>query len=194
MASPRSTTSFSATRPQSTSCVEFSAPDVQQTVQVRTAVTHLWWIGLSRQGLTYEGTCENPTCIAWTKGTTSWPGRTACKMLLGSYRPNEDYDYNRVKCPACGFDFIPERYVFSMCRVQVHYRKAGSPFRMTNFSVQREGELYVLGTPGRKVVYTSLVIDVHPVDQGSRSEMTSSSSAAAAAQAADFAASHLMSF
>eukprot|EP00929_Paragymnodinium_shiwhaense_P020646 TRINITY_DN13692_c0_g2_i1.p1 TRINITY_DN13692_c0_g2~~TRINITY_DN13692_c0_g2_i1.p1 ORF type:complete len:196 (+),score=7.82 TRINITY_DN13692_c0_g2_i1:233-820(+) len=195
MASPRSTTSLPTGRPQATSCVEFSAPDVQETARLRTTVTDLWWIGLSRQGLTYEGTCKNPTCIAWTEGTNSWPGRTACKMSLGSYRPNEDYDYNRVKCPACGFDFIPERYVFAMCKVQVHYRQAGSQFRVASFSVQREGELHVLGTPGRKVVYTSLVINVQPVDQGFGSETALGSSAAAsAAQTADVASSQFMSF
>eukprot|EP00929_Paragymnodinium_shiwhaense_P106578 TRINITY_DN7206_c0_g1_i1.p1 TRINITY_DN7206_c0_g1~~TRINITY_DN7206_c0_g1_i1.p1 ORF type:complete len:209 (-),score=13.11 TRINITY_DN7206_c0_g1_i1:174-800(-) len=147
-------------RPPNWSFVEFSAPDVEEQTRVRTTKTDMWWIGISRRGLTYEGTCRSSACIASSEGLTTWPGRTSCKKTLGSYRPNEDYDYSRVKCPACGRDFFPERFVFMNCSVEVHYRLAGQQPRKVNFTVRGDNEIYVLGTPGRQAVYTSLVLDV----------------------------------
>eukprot|EP00929_Paragymnodinium_shiwhaense_P106580 TRINITY_DN7206_c0_g3_i1.p1 TRINITY_DN7206_c0_g3~~TRINITY_DN7206_c0_g3_i1.p1 ORF type:complete len:220 (-),score=26.77 TRINITY_DN7206_c0_g3_i1:197-856(-) len=165
--------------------VEFSAPDVEEGTRVSGTATDMWWIGLSRTGLTYEGTCGNKACLAWHEGPTAWPGRTACKQALGSYRPNEDFDYSRVKCPACSHHFLPERFVFMNCTVAFQYRLPGQQPRNMNFTVIGDKSIHVLGTPGRQVVYTSLVFDVRAADSDENDSGKRTGAAAAAAEGLD---------
>eukprot|EP00929_Paragymnodinium_shiwhaense_P045429 TRINITY_DN23210_c0_g1_i1.p1 TRINITY_DN23210_c0_g1~~TRINITY_DN23210_c0_g1_i1.p1 ORF type:complete len:194 (-),score=8.88 TRINITY_DN23210_c0_g1_i1:128-709(-) len=190
MVSPRT----SASRPLPTSCVEFSAPDVQEQARVPASVTDMWWVGVSRQGLTYEGTCANRSCLAWHEGTYAWPGRTACKKSMGSYRPNEDYDYSRVKCPACNFDFCPERYVFTMCSVKVQYRLAGSSAQTFFFCIDGDKHLYVLGKPGRQVVYTSMVLDVQAIGYHAPPHQSSAAAAQQQEEEDEEVQHHIISF
>lgn len=89
--------------------VEFKCPDVRIRGCETTIIDehNAFWAHL-KPGVGYEGLCDNELCLSYTQaqrcGTN--PGHVVCSMGFGKHRPNEDYCYKQIVCPACKWAFL----------------------------------------------------------------------------------------
>mmetsp|Transcript_108452 Transcript_108452/g.339265 ORF Transcript_108452/g.339265 Transcript_108452/m.339265 type:complete len:302 (+) Transcript_108452:34-939(+) len=142
--------------------VEFDGLYVRSSCIVSMQTSQLWWTHCCR-GLTYEGTCNNGDCIAWSEHEKGWMGKTSVHNEFGIHRPNEDVDYGQARCRACHYTFEPERFVFLDCSAEVSFCVKGRIPSHVQVSHAGQDEAVVLGKRGQKITCTSLVIDVQPV-------------------------------
>ena len=134
-------------------CVRFSCPDVRVSYVKDNDVYRIGdprWL-IVEPGLAYVGTCKNLSCPAKT---------TVCNVNMGKHRPNEDYCYNQIRCPACQTPFQPECFQFQHCSAKVNFCFEGSAPDELRVSEDRRHKSRVLGKRGQVAVYNLLVIEV----------------------------------
>ena len=133
--------------------VRFACPDVRVSYVENTRFTQIGdphWL-VVEPGLAYLGTCKNLSCPATI---------TVCNMEMGKHRPNEDYCYSQIRCPACQTPFQPECFYFQHCSAKINFCFEGSVPDELRVSEDRDLKSRVLGKRGQVAVYNLLVIEV----------------------------------
>lgn len=143
--------------------VEFHCPDVRiRTCEdTRADPFNAYWAHL-KPGVAYEGGCGNFSCPSYTEAGRCGvpPGRVVCNMGFGKHRPNEDYCYDQIVCPACKVPFFPERFFFQSSSAKINFCIAGESVDQVSISEAREYKSRVFGKYGQPIIYTMLVVEV----------------------------------
>jgi len=138
--------------------VEFKCPDVRHRQELDTIrcppADKNYWLHV-HPGVSYRGCCENRACISRQTSAS-----VLCSMGFGKHRPNEDYCYDEILCPACKHPFQPEQFIFSNCSAKINFCIKGSAPDRVSISEDRPSKCRAFGKYGQKVVYTMLVIEV----------------------------------
>ncbi|CAJ1346800.1 unnamed protein product [Effrenium voratum] len=143
--------------------VEFQCPDVRiRGCKTTSRDEHnTFWAHL-KPGVGYEGVCNNKLCLSYTQaqrcGTN--PGHVVCSMGFGKHRPNEDYCYKQIVCPACKGAFFPHRFFFQKCSAKINFCIKGETADEVSLSEDRGSKSRVFGKRGSPAVYIMLVIEV----------------------------------
>lgn len=146
--------------------VEFEAPDVRERRTCDLGYSQHHWQWSDEEGFTYYGACDNPDCISFGDDVEfDSKGVTAARKGLGTFRPNEDLDYCQIRCPACNWNFMPCKFVFRCCAVEINYcLKNALPTRLV-FTTNDVERCEVFGSESVPLsTYTSLIITVDEVD------------------------------
>ncbi|CAJ1387953.1 unnamed protein product [Effrenium voratum] len=81
-------------------------------------------------------------------------------MGFGKHRPNEDYCYKQIVCPACKWAFFPHRFCFQECSAKINFCIQGETADEVSLSEDRDLKSRVFGKRGSPAVYIMLVIEV----------------------------------
>jgi len=144
--------------------LQFDAPDVGIKEQALVgADTECWWDWIS-PGLNYGGICCAPNCQSNEQKIIQTRGKVSVQMNFGVFRPNEDGDYNLIRCPACNSPFPVRVLIFYKCTVRIDFRLLESTCGMSSilFETQADNKCEVFGGYRAPLAtYTSLIIQVH---------------------------------
>eukprot|EP00397_Hematodinium_sp_SG-2012_P012924 GEMP01013108.1.p1 GENE.GEMP01013108.1~~GEMP01013108.1.p1 ORF type:complete len:297 (+),score=45.67 GEMP01013108.1:40-930(+) len=140
--------------------VEFIAPDVRVGKRRASVVgSDASWFRRLNPGLMYSGCCPNKKCISHIYKY----GLVVCERGFGTFRPNEDSAFRKIRCPACKSLFEPECYIIYKASAKICFSIVGQVSEILQISQSKEGEYLRLGEPGKKITYTSLIIDCQDV-------------------------------
>jgi len=148
--------------------LQFDAPDVGRRDQALVgADSDCWWDWIT-PGLNYGGICCAPNCQSNDQKTIQMRGKVSVQRGFGDFRPNEDSDYNLIRCPACNSSFPARALIFYKCTARIDFRLMDSTSGMSSvlLETQADNKCEVFGGYRAPLAsYTSLIIQVHNVLQ-----------------------------
>eukprot|EP00411_Alexandrium_monilatum_P050392 CAMPEP_0175450314 /NCGR_PEP_ID=MMETSP0095-20121207/62308_1 /TAXON_ID=311494 /ORGANISM="Alexandrium monilatum, Strain CCMP3105" /LENGTH=133 /DNA_ID=CAMNT_0016750787 /DNA_START=152 /DNA_END=553 /DNA_ORIENTATION=- len=81
-------------------------------------------------------------------------------MGVGTHRPNEEYVYGQISCPACKSTVWMDRFFFRACSAKISFCIKGESPNVVSISEERPMMARVFGELGKPAIYTMLIIEV----------------------------------